>query len=83
MTGGKVRGGRLNKTGEKERRRGRFDWLLSSFLASFLSSRRLSFHFRFFCLINCVFVSVSLTVFPVECVSGGVVEGVVKVEQDR
>ena len=73
----------LNKTGEMGRRRGRFNWLLSSFLASFLSSRRLSFSFRFFCLTNCVSVSVSFTVFPVECVSGGVVKGVVKVEQDR
>ena len=46
-------------------------------------NRRLSFSFRFFCLTNCVSVSVSFTVFPVECVSGGVVKGVVKVEQDR
>ena len=45
--------------------------------------RRLSFSFRFFCLTNCVSVSVSFTFFPVECVSGGVVKGVVKVEQDR
>ena len=59
------------------------------FFSSFPSSgavvgfRRLSFSFWFFCLTNCVSVSVSFTFFPVECVSGGVVKGVVKVEQDR
>ena len=59
------------------------------FFSSFPSSgavvgfRRLSFSFRFFCLTNCVSVSVSFTFFPVECVSGGVVKGVVKVKQDR
>ena len=44
-------------------------------------NRRLSFSLQFFCLTNCV--SVSDTFFPVECASGGVVKGVVKVKQDR
>ena len=46
-----------------------------------MSCDELTFHFSL--KINCVSVSVSFTFFPVECVSGGVVKGVVKVEQDR
>ena len=67
MTGGLVRGGKLNKTDEMERRRGRFNWLLFFFLNFLSFFSQVEFSFRHFCLINCVLVSVSLIVSPVVC----------------
>ena len=78
----KVRGEKLYKTGEMRRKWGRLNWLLSFFLSSF------------FLLAGWVLLSdssVSQTEFPCSCssfipidhTSGGVMEGVVNVEQGR
>ena len=81
MTGGLVRGGKLNKIDEMERRRGRFNWLLF-FLPSFFSFFS-QVGFSFPILLShklCLRVRVPHRVSG--SVAGGVVEGLVKVEQD-